>query len=215
MERPWDIMEKDRDGLFLCDTRKMSFNRQRLPRIIKEIERLKVECERLRELSHLDSLTGLSIGLIMIDIDYFKRLNHKFGHEAGNRALQWFSGILRKQLRRIDIPCRYGGEEFSIILPGVRFSQAIHEAERLRVCLDSTPIPIDEQMVHIRASFGVDTYAGNENSSVEKFINRTDHFLLQAKAKGRNRVCYDKHKARIVPTEVSHEERALLFTHGP
>ena len=199
-----------------------------------EIERLKEECERLRELSQHDSLTGLfnfgylmntletemertrrtglSTGLIMIDLDHFKRINDTFGHEAGNKALKWFSDILRDKLRRIDIPCRYGGEEFAVILPGVRLSQAAQAAERLRAGLKDAPVQMDDKMTHISASFGVDTYAGKEDLSVETFIKRTDRFLLQAKEKGRDRVCYDKHKVSVVPTEVTQEERGLLFS---
>jgi diguanylate cyclase (GGDEF)-like protein len=202
--------------------------------IAGEIQRLKEECERLRALSQHDSLTGLfnfsylmntlgtemertrraglSTGLIMIDLDHFKRINDKFGHEAGNKSLQWFSRVLRDNLRRIDIPCRYGGEEFAIILPGIRLSQGVQAAERLRLSLKDTPIHLDDKIINITASFGVDTYGGREDLSVETFLKRTDRFLLQAKKMGRNRVCYDRNKITIVPTEVTTEEKDLLLS---
>ncbi len=201
---------------------------------VSEIVRLKRECERLRELSQHDPLTGLfnfhylmntleiemertrrtglATGLIMIDLDHFKSINDTFGHEEGNKALKWFSHILRDNVRRIDIPCRYGGEEFAIILPGIRLSQAVQAAERLRVGLGDSPIQLVGKTINISASFGVDTYAGREALSSEAFIKRTDLFLLQAKSKGRNRVCYDREKVTIVPTEVTTDEKDLLFS---
>lgn len=156
--------------------------------------------------------TGLSTGFIMIDLDHFKRLNDTFGHEEGNKALKWFSDILRNNLRRIDIPCRYGGEEFAIILPGIRLSQAVQAAERLRAGLKDSPIQLNDKTINISASFGVDTYASTEDISVEAFIKRADSLLFQAKSKGRNRVCYDKQKITVVPTEVTTEEKDLLFS---
>ena len=201
---------------------------------VKEIEQLKKECKRLQELSNLDSLTGLfnfkyltksleiemerstrtglPTGLIMIDLDHFKRLNDSFGHEVGNKVLKSFSKMLHDHLRRIDISCRYGGEEFAVILPGIRLSQATRAAERLRTSLTQSPIHISDMTVHVSASFGVDTYAGNEKILAEEFIHRTDQFLLQAKAQGRNRVCFNKHKISIVSTEVTQEERGALFS---
>lgn len=68
--------------------------------------------------------------------------------------------------------------EFSFNLPGVHFSQAIHASERLRVCLNNTPILIDAQIVHVQASIGLDTYVGNENVSAKKFINRTLFYII-------------------------------------
>lgn len=206
--------------------------------LIDEVRRLKEACKRLQILSQVDSLTelfnfgylldaldkemertrrtSLSTSLIMLDLDHFKHINDSLGHEAGNIALKWSSNILRNNLRRIDIPCRYGGEEFAVILPGTSLSQAVLGAERLRNGLANLPVEIDNKTVRLTASFGVDAYDGREDITAEEFIERTDHFLLDAKAKGRNRVCYDESKVSVKTTEVSSEEReSLLFTPQP
>ncbi len=201
--------------------------------VTDEIRRLKEECKRLQVLTQVDTLTGLynfnylqtaledemertrrnglPTSLIMLDLDHFKRVNDRYGHEAGNRALQWLSNLLRVNLRRIDIACRYGGEEFALILPGIRLSQAVNVAERLRVGLEGSPAEIDGEFLRVTASFGVDEYRGREDISVEGFIKRVDYNLLEAKAKGRNQVCYDKGKVSEEATEVTIAERESLF----
>jgi diguanylate cyclase (GGDEF)-like protein len=201
--------------------------------LVDRLQRLEEECARLQELTHIDELTGffnyryllealeselertrrtgIPTGLIMIDLDNFKRLNDDYGHEAGNKALQWSSSLWRSNIRRIDMPCRYGGEEFSIILPGSRLTQAARAAERLRTALVGAPLQLNEEVVNLTASFGVDAYEEKENLSVEEFIKRTDQYLLEAKSKGRNRVCFDESKVRVVSTEVMADERKALI----
>lgn len=203
----------------------------------KELKRLKSECKRLQELSRTDPLTGffnfrylqtilstemertrrsgLSTGLLMVDLDHFKRVNDTFGHEAGNKVLKWVSKTILENLRRIDMPCRFGGEEFAIILPVTRLPQAVNAAERLRRALEKSPTVVGKESLRVSASFGVDVYRGRIRLSPDAFIQRADRFLLDAKAQGRNRVCYDRKKARGVPTEVTHEERRALFGKEP
>jgi diguanylate cyclase (GGDEF)-like protein len=201
--------------------------------IFPEVGRLKEEVRRLAELSQTDPLTGLynyryfiaaleremertrrtglSTGLMMIDLDFFKRINDTYGHQFGNEALQWAGGIWRKYARRFDIVCRYGGEEFSIILPGIRLPQATLAAERLRTILSSSPLTCDGEEITLTASFGVDIFGSREQLNTEDFIKRTDSYLREAKAGGRNRVCYEQARTISVPSEVTSEERAALF----
>ncbi|MFC1821644.1 GGDEF domain-containing protein [Thermodesulfobacteriota bacterium] len=201
--------------------------------LVDELRLVKEEVRRLEDLSYMDTLTGyfnyrylltaleaemersrrtgLSTGLIMVDLDHFKGINDEFGHENGNLVLQRSSELWRKNLRRIDVPCRYGGEEFVIILPGSRLSQSVNVAERLRLVLESSPITLDGKPVKVTASFGVDSYSRRENVSVEEFIKRTDDFLLEAKAAGRNSVCYDRQKTIINETEITGDEREALY----
>jgi diguanylate cyclase (GGDEF)-like protein len=201
--------------------------------IFAEIQNLHKQCKRLAKQLDVDPLTnlynlrhlqaslenemertrrnGLPTGLIMIDLDHFKRINDTYGHQAGNRVLQWVSNIWRQNLRRIDIACRYGGEEFAIILPGTRLAHAIRTAERLRATVEASPLELNNEMVALTASLGVDTYAAREKLSVDAFIKRTDHFLLEAKASGRNRVCHQVTGKVKEPTEITTEERAMLF----
>lgn len=203
--------------------------------IAAEIRHLRTECKRLQELSRVDALTdlynfgylldaleremertkrtGLPTGLIMLDLDHFKLINDNFGHENGNKAIRFVSDTIRDNIRRIDIPCRYGGEEFTIILPGIRLSQAIRAAERLRISMENNPLMINGELIWLTASFGVDSYRSDESISGEGFIERVDEFLLEAKQEGRNRVCHHEGKAVEETTEVTNEEReSLVFT---
>ena len=198
-----------------------------------ETQRLESECERLRELSHTDPLTGLfnrrymkialdqemertrrtglPTSLIMIDLDYFKRINDTYGHPAGDQALRCASRIWRKNLRRIDIPCRYGGEEFAMILPGTRLQAALRVAKRLQISLLNAPAVVQGRKVLITASFGVDTYSALEELTVRSFLKRTDRYLLEAKIKGRNQICSRKPLAAKPTPEVTMDEKSALF----
>jgi len=201
--------------------------------VFDEVRHLREECKRLQELTQVDTLTGLfnfrylmmalegemertrrtglSTGLIMSDVDHFKRINDTHGHESGNKALQWIGKVWHEKLRRIDMACRYGGEEFVVILPGTRLPQAIRAAERLRFALENSPLRLNGKPVRLTASFGVDAYRGRKKLTVEAFVKQTDHFLLEAKAKGRNRVCYDENKITLAIEGLTPDERHALF----
>jgi diguanylate cyclase (GGDEF)-like protein len=203
-------------------------------RFLKRLIVLEDECKRLKEMSRTDELTGffnfrhlmealnsemertrrtgLPVGLIMIDLDYFKKINDLLGHEKGNEALKWSSCLFRDNIRCIDIPCRYGGEEFTIILPGTPLKGSVNVAERLRHKLSVEPAPIDGHNgpITITASFGVDVYMGRHNKSATDFIRQTDKLLLEAKEKGRNRTCYNRGRVEVMQAEVTKDERELL-----
>ena len=107
----------------------------------------------------------------MIDLDHFKRINDTYGHEYGNQALRFFAILLREGVRRIDIPCRYGGEEFALILPGTRLPQAARTAERMRQTLEDSSIDLAGHRITMTASFGVSAYKGGKKLSVEDFVH--------------------------------------------
>jgi len=202
--------------------------------IIDQLVCLQQECKRLQSIIRRDMLTGyfnlryllealademertrrtgLPTGLIMIDIDHFKRINDTYGHEVGNKALKWCTSVWRNNIRRIDIPCRYGGEEFAIILPSTRLAQAVRAAERLRQAIAGTPMDIDGMRITLTASFGVDVYTAKERLEPRDFITRTDTFLLNAKEMGRNCVVYPGHGVEPASTELTQEEREALFS---
>ncbi len=201
--------------------------------LIEEVNRLRQDCRRLMQLSITDPMTGfynfryliqtmeremertrrtgLPMALIMIDLDHFKRVNDEYGHPVGDAALQWACHIWRENIRRIDIPCRYGGEEFVIVLPGTTLMQAKMLAERLRRKLAALPLHAESESIPLTASFGVSGYQGQEPCSPEMVIEAADKMLLKAKAEGRNRVCIEMEPARAPVDEVTADERAALF----
>lgn len=129
---------------------------------------------------------------IMLDIDYFKKINDTYGHAAGDCVLKGVANIITQTLRDYDIPCRYGGEEFFILLPMTHIDETILVAQRLRQTIESTPIDIREaknpeaSTVSVTASFGVTMY--NHQETPEEFYQRTDKALYEAKVNGRNKV---------------------------
>jgi len=148
------------------------------------MERLDAELNRAQRNSE-------PLSIVMIDIDYFKKVNDTYGHLSGDVLLQEFARHMSSLLRNYDFIGRYGGEEFVVCLPGARQSQAVHIAERLRMSLLelAIDIPGNEEAIQITASFGV---AGNDAVSAansDVLLNKADQALYQAKAEGRNRVC--------------------------
>ncbi len=128
--------------------------------------------------------SGLSFAVAYADLDHFKELNDVFSHDAGDRALRTFSQVLRDALRPSDIACRYGGEEFVIVLPACGTDEAVSVLERVRerlaLRLDSGQLP------HFTVSFGV---ASSEQAvDLEGTVALADEALLRAKAAGRDRI---------------------------
>jgi diguanylate cyclase (GGDEF)-like protein len=124
------------------------------------------------------------LSLIMADLDYFKAVNDNFGHDAGDRVLQAFSILMLDSLRMEDLPSRYGGEEFLIMLPGTTAQQAAGLAERLRQSLESLKFAgIDRP---VTASFGVSQFLPGDTA--ETVTKRANEALYAAKELGRNQV---------------------------
>jgi diguanylate cyclase (GGDEF)-like protein len=122
--------------------------------------------------------------LIMLDIDYFKRVNDKYGHSAGDEVLRFVSRIMRDISRTGDYCCRYGGEEFVVFLPSTNMEIAISVAERLRLKVSGTVSPIGEM---VTISLGVATW-DSSNQNAADILLRVDRALYAAKQTGRNRV---------------------------
>lgn len=124
------------------------------------------------------------LALIMADLDHFKTVNDRFGHDAGDRLLKAFAKLLACSVREEDLPARFGGEEFMLLLPGTEGEQAAVLAERLRQSLESLEIPeIDGRRT---ASFGVTQLLAGDTA--ESFIKRADEALYAGKESGRNLV---------------------------
>ncbi|HOP06237.1 MAG TPA: sensor domain-containing diguanylate cyclase [candidate division Zixibacteria bacterium] len=131
----------------------------------------------------------LPLSLVMVDIDWFKRLNDTFGHEHGNKVLSTLSGIIKQCIRDVDIFARYGGEEFVIILPQTPLAEATQIGERIRAQVEAAGIDLGaKEPVHITVSVGVSSYPENGKSH-EELISIADKALYRAKDEGRNLVC--------------------------
>lgn len=132
---------------------------------------------------------GESVALILADIDYFKRINDSFGHDVGDEVLKEFASRLATNFRPMDVVCRYGGEEFLIIMPNTRADYAALIAERLRRHVAGSPFPIrgGKERIDVTVSLGVSATA-LASDTAETLIKRADTALYRAKEAGRNRV---------------------------
>ena len=143
---------------------------------VKLDETLISESNRANRFSH-------SFGVILIDIDYFKKVNDEFGHQIGDTVLQEFSHIIESNSRKTDVVGRWGGEEFLIISSEINLVDLLSLANKLRKEICSYKFVNNEYKT---ASFGISIYEKNEN--INKLIKRVDEALYKAKENGRNRV---------------------------
>lgn len=172
--------------------------------------------ELLARLSYTDSLTGLynnryfyerfedeiglargaggQLALIMLDLDHFKHYNDTCGHRQGDRLLREVAGIMSEKCRESDIVCRYGGEEFAIILPHTSRTEALGVAERIREAIATHPFEGRESMPGgvITISAGVAVFP-DDGSTVGELIESADTALYRAKGSGRNAVRFHTH----------------------
>jgi diguanylate cyclase (GGDEF)-like protein len=140
--------------------------------------------------------SGQQLCCIMIDIDHFKTFNDRYGHAIGDKVLAAVSRKLAAGLREQDLLCRYGGEEFCIVLPDCSMEAALQAAERLRESIErqaGDSVRAGEPL-RITSSFGVSALHA-DTPNIEALIERADKALYQAKAEGRNRVCIDQTSA--------------------
>lgn len=167
--------------------------------------------ERLSKLADKDGLTGLynhryfqdklteefvrakryelPLSNILMDIDYFKKINDTYGHAVGDVVLKGIGSMLKGSTRKdIDTPARYGGEEFAIILPHTELSKALKVAERLRKAVAEHPFKVPSGQISITVSFGVAAIPHPEINDKQTLIKASDEALYRAKEKGRNKV---------------------------
>jgi diguanylate cyclase (GGDEF)-like protein len=164
--------------------------------------------ERVKQLAYLDGLTGIfnrrffemriveeierarrfntGMAIIMADIDQFKRLNDEFGHVLGDEVLRQVSSLFNQQLRKIDVVCRYGGEEFAILLTQTDTAVAMNIADKLRKLVENWQFPGVPRPVTISA--GAAAYP-EHGSNRDELVKSADAALYAAKQEGRNKVC--------------------------
>ncbi|PSJ18396.1 GGDEF domain-containing protein [Nitrosomonas supralitoralis] len=198
----------------LSETRGLKFSdevfaaQEQVKRAEQKIELLKGELEQLRELVQTDQMTGAfnrrgldeifkreaaradrnaqSLGVVLIDLDDFKRINDDFGHQYGDSVLINFVTVAKETLRPSDIVARFGGEEFVILLPEVEIADALTIIQRLQNNLAKNfTLQVDNQSMPITFSAGVALRSFGEHQS--SVLSRADKALYQAKQTGKNR----------------------------
>lgn len=188
----------------------LAFDREQLLRFSKD---LAASNERLQRLALTDALTELpnrrfamerleqewalskrgdrTLSCMMVDVDYFKPINDKFGHQAGDEVLKRIANTLRQSARTQDVVCRYGGEEFVVICPDTGIDAAYQCAERLR--LNVAALKFKNQEAGIRLTISIGVAEKKEGiASIEKLLSRADECLYAAKQGGRNRTVAEK-----------------------
>ena len=147
---------------------------------------------------HLDTLVSNArknarpLAFVIMDIDFFKQVNDTYGHDIGDEVLKEFANRISANVRGIDLACRFGGEEFVVVMPDTDLSFAYSISERLRQSIETTPVKISSapHVLNITISIGI---AGLEDgdASAEALLRRADQALYRAKRSGRNRVVAD------------------------
>jgi len=182
-----------------------------LARVKRELKITKLQNE-LKRLASTDSMTHLynrrhfiqlsnqtialarrekrKISLVMLDIDKFKNINDTYGHQTGDEVIVSLSDILKENSRKSDIVCRYGGEEFVLLLPDANLDRAYTVAEKIRekaerFCLETE----SNKQLHFTVSLGISELSLEAENSLESALKKADDALYRAKESGRNRVC--------------------------
>jgi diguanylate cyclase (GGDEF)-like protein len=188
-------------------TRALEQANKELLQKIEEIEKLQI---KLREQAIRDPLTGLynrrffdeyfsnelirskrtntPISLLMVDIDHFKSVNDRFGHDVGDQILEILGEILKSMFRASDVSCRFGGEEFLVLLPGLECDQAFNRAEDLRKHFEQATRDAEFLYSQVTISIGISNYPVHADNTRDLF-RTADKALYNAKELGRNQVC--------------------------
>jgi two-component system cell cycle response regulator len=147
-----------------------------------------LEWELPRQIHHARE-RDIPISVLMLDVDFFKRINDTYGHLVGDRALQLISARLRYNLRFYDTPFRYGGEEFVIILNNTGSKDAKLIGQRLCHLIADQPFAVEDNLdLHITVSAGTASLNPTDDDKGISLLRRADQYLLLAKAKGRNQI---------------------------
>jgi two-component system, cell cycle response regulator len=180
----------------------------RAKKYVNELEKLN---KKLENLAIRDGLTGLfnrryfkeefdkqflqaarynhELSCILLDIDFFKKINDTYGHAFGDLVLVQFSEILKKRVRKTDVAARYGGEEFIVMLPSTNGAGAATVAESIRSVISQHVFSDGTTNIHVNISAGISSLKADNPESPDKLVSFADEALYTAKENGRNRVC--------------------------
>lgn len=200
--------------------------------MMKKIAELEEENDRLKSLLLIDELTGLynkrffylqlevetartrrtgqACTLIAMDLDNFKTVNDTLGHHVGDQLIAEFAGILAQNIRPTDFACRFGGDEFFIIMPASGIAESLFVARRIQDSLKRPDFnPYTAQGKCVSVSIGLAVYVPFDSMSVEAFFQQADKNLLHAKKSGKNTIFHDI-DAKMWDTAVNNAERKAL-----
>ncbi len=202
--------------------------------LLKLLHDLRLACAHFKEQATIDFLTGLHnrrffeeqlelaverakrdkvpFSLIIMDLDFFKKINDQYGHLTGDHVLQQVARLIRENVRKVDIPARYGGEEFAIIMPGTGLEGALSAAKRLKRSIEQHNFGWEARPIKITASMGVGTYRPLCSLSATEFLAQVDKFLYLAKEQGRNRIVHEDFPDKQPFEGLSSEEKKALLS---
>lgn len=144
--------------------------------------------ERFEEELKRSAMRKLTLSFLMIDVDFFKSFNDRYGHLAGDQILKEVAIIIKESIREIDIAGRYGGEEFCIVLPDTDRDRAYYVAERIRSSVENTPIKAYDVTVKATVSIGL-ANSPLDGELANELMDKADWALFRAKKSGRNCIC--------------------------
>ena len=200
------------------DERELLARIEAMLRIKRSHDALSAARDRLARLAVQDELTGLynvrylhtrlteeykraerhrdPLALAMLDVDHFKAVNDRFGHEAGDKVLREVGARLKESVREIDVVTRYGGEEFVVLLPSTHLAGALTVAERIGKSLREKPFDLGaNKAIDVTASIGLALYPSRGVNSKETLLRSADRALYRAKDEGRDRICVFQEQA--------------------
>ncbi|WP_221800893.1 GGDEF domain-containing protein [Oceanobacter mangrovi] len=148
--------------------------------------------------------------LLMIDLDYFKQVNDRWGHEVGNLVLQASARVILETTRKLDIQCRYGGEEFAVILPSTHRLAAQNVAERIRQNIEALVFEQQGETFGVTASIGLACFESGQPAIASELLQQADKELYRAKQQGRNQVCSAPEV--LSESHVTADEKALMMS---
>lgn len=192
-KRRLEELRRDRDAL----------SRQALTDTLTGLGNRRYFQQRLASEAARTSRSGEPFALMMIDMDHFKKVNDTFGHPVGDRVLQAVAGVLRHGVRRSDVACRLGGEEFVLLLPGTTAASAGFLAEKLRRRISDACRGILPSNWPVTVSIGVSWTARGGAVDAERLVWEADRALYSAKGEGRDRIAFARPEpSLIIPADL-------------